>query len=99
MANNQDPSSNYDIYVVEREQPLLEFLLEHVKTLSRSKVKMTLQGRGIMVEGKTVTQFDYPLKPGMEVAVSRSKKNAQTFRQSLWQCEEPSRRCCPTWAN
>ena len=80
MANNQDPSSNYDIYVVEREQPLLGFLLEHVKTLSRSKVKMTLQGRGIMVEGKTVTQFDYPLKPGMEVAVSRSKKNAQTFR-------------------
>ena len=80
MANNQDPSSNYDIYVVEREQPLLEFLLEHVKSLSRSKVKMTLQGRGIMVEGKTVTQFDYPLKPGMEVAVSRSKKNAQTFR-------------------
>ena len=27
MANNQDPSGNYDIYVVEREQPLLEFLL------------------------------------------------------------------------
>ena len=80
MANNQDPSGNYDIYVVEREQPLLEFLLEHVKTLSRSKVKMTLQGRGIMVNGKTVTQFDHPLKPGMEVAVSRSKKNAQTFR-------------------
>jgi 23S rRNA pseudouridine1911/1915/1917 synthase len=38
-------------------------------------VKDTLQGRGIKVNGKTVTQFDYPLVPGTVVEVSNSKKN------------------------
>ncbi len=58
---------------------MLEFLLEHVHQ-SRTKVKQTLQGQGIKVNGKTVTQFDYPLKPGMKVAVSKTKRNQQPFR-------------------
>ena len=71
---------DYETFVVEREQPLLEYLLEHVKTVSRSKIKQTLQGHGVFVEGKQITQFDYPLKPGMKVAFSRSKKNNEMFR-------------------
>jgi len=69
----------YDHLVVEEEAPLLEWLLAHVKE-SRSKVKATLQGRGIRVDGKTVTQFDYALKPGMKVAVSKTKRNQQSFK-------------------
>ena len=61
------------------EQPLLEYLLETLDE-SRSKVKATLQGRGIKVNGKCVTQFDYVLKPGMKVAVSQSKRNQQGFK-------------------
>ena len=53
----------YDHYVAEREAPLLEYLLETIKGQSRTKIKATLQGRGIKVNGKCVTQFDYPLKP------------------------------------
>ena len=33
----------------------------------------------ILVDGKQVTQFDFPLKPGMKISVSRSKKN-DTFK-------------------
>jgi len=65
---------DYDEYRVEEDAPLLVWLLAHAGA-SRSKVKATLQGRGIKVDGKTVTQFDYPLKKGMRVSVSRSKRN------------------------
>ncbi len=78
--NSYNRQGDYETFIVEQEQPLLEFLLEHVKTLSRSKIKQTLQGRGVIVNGKQVTQFDYLLKPGMKVAVSRSKKNNETLR-------------------
>lgn len=64
----------YDRYTVEEESTLMEWLLKHLGE-SRSKVKATLQGRGVKVNGKVVTQFDYVLKPGMKVAVSKSKKN------------------------
>ena len=46
---------------VEYDAPLLEYLCKNLK-MSRNKIKDTLQGRGIHVGGKTVTQFDYPLK-------------------------------------
>jgi len=52
----------------------LEYLLATLP-MSRNKVKDTLQGRGIKVNGKTVTQYDYPLVPGTVVEVSNSKKN------------------------
>ena len=64
----------YKKYTVDREVPLLEYLLATLP-MSRNKVKDTLQGRGIKVNGKTVTQFDYPLVPGTVVEVSNSKNN------------------------
>ena len=69
----------YEYYTVENSMPLLEWLLEHVGQ-SRTKIKATLQGRGIKVNGKTVIQFDFPLLPGMKVAVSKTKRNQQQFK-------------------
>ncbi len=66
----------YDHYVVQDERPLLEWLLTNLGQ-SRSKVKAILQGRGIKVNGKVVTQFDYPLTNGMKIAVSQTKRNDQ----------------------
>lgn len=80
--NPYHQQGDYDHFVVEREQPLLEFLLENVKQ-SRNKIKLTLQGRGIRVNGKTVSQFDFPLRPGMKVAVSKTKRNQTQFK-SRW---------------
>ncbi len=80
--NAHHQQGDYAHYVVQKEQPLLEFLLENVPQ-SRNKTKQTLQGRGIRVDGKTVSQFDYPLRPGMKVAVSRTKRNQNQFK-SRW---------------
>ena len=79
MNTGYNREGEYDHFVVNEQKPLLEWLLENVKE-SRTKVKATLQGRGIKVNGKTVTQFDYLLEPGMKVAVSKSKRNQQSFK-------------------
>lgn len=77
MRNNAyQQQEQYDHYVVDAPCELLEWLLANLKQ-SRSKVKATLQGRGVRVGGKVVTQFDYRLEPGMKVAVSKVKKVAE----------------------
>ena len=70
---------DYKHLVVKEPKPLLEFLLANLSE-SRTKVKATLQGRGIKVDGKCVTQFDFLLQPGMKVAVSQSKRNQSAFK-------------------
>ena len=69
----------YEHYTVQEPAPLLEWLLANVPQ-SKTKVKATLQGRGIKVNGKTVSQFDYPLERGMKIAVSKTKRNQQGFK-------------------
>ena len=76
MKSNSYNTDRYDHYVVEEEAPLLEWLLAHLKG-SKTKIKATLQGRGIKVNGKVTTQFDYQLQPGAKIAVSQTKKNDQ----------------------
>lgn len=70
--------NKYDKYQVVKESQLLDYLLESLPG-SKTKIKQTLQGRGIKVNGKVVTQFDYQLYPGMTIEVSKSKKN-DTFK-------------------
>lgn len=64
----------YKHYTVDKEMPLLEYLLATLPG-SKNKIKDILQGRGIKVNGKVVTQYNYPLMPGVKVSVSNSKKN------------------------
>lgn len=73
---NPYKKDKYDHLVVREEAPLLEWLLANLKQ-SKSKVKATLQNRGIKVNGKLVTQFDFMLRPGDKVSVSKTKKNDQ----------------------
>lgn len=73
-------AGEYDRYTVSAPAPLLEWLLANVKGESKTKIKQTLQGRGIRVDGKTITKFDYPLRPGMKIAVSKTKKNNESFK-------------------
>lgn len=74
MRYTNNPQKDYDHYIVEQPMPLLEWMLANLKG-SRSKLKATLQGRGIKVDGKTVTQFNFQLEKGMRLSVSKSKKN------------------------
>lgn len=81
MRNNfyKPSAGDYDHFEVTEESTLLAFLFEHVKD-TKSKIKATLKGRGIKVNGKTVTQFDYPLAVGTKIAVSKTKKNREIFK-------------------
>lgn len=72
--------NNYLHLTVKEDKPLLEFLLDSMENISRTKIKSTLQGRGVKVNGKVITQLDYPLSCGMKIAVSRSKQNAEMFK-------------------
>ena len=58
----------YNNYVVSESAGLLTWLITNIHE-SRTKLKATLAGHGIKVNGKVVTQFDYPLVPGMKIAV------------------------------
>ena len=86
---------DYDRYEVAQADTLLNWLLNHVTNLSKSKIKATLAGKGIIVNGKCVTQFDFPLEAGMKIAVSKSKKKHQLqkplfedrLRRSLFGCD------------
>ena len=78
-SSDNNREGDYSHYTVEEPMPLLEWLLQNVKQ-SRTKIKATLQGRGIKVNGKTVSQFDFPLERGMKVAVSNSKRNQRGFK-------------------
>ena len=79
MNTGYNREGDYDHFTVEEQAPLLEWLLAHLN-MSRNKVKDTLQGRGIKVDGKTVSQFDFLLQPGMKVAVSKTKRNQRSFK-------------------
>ena len=74
IRKNPYTEEKYKHYKVTAPAPLLEWLLANLNE-SKSKVKATLQNRGIKVNGKCVTQFDHPLKAGDKISVSKSKKN------------------------
>lgn len=77
--NRQGHATPPDNYTVGQPAPLLDFLINHARG-SRNKLKDTLKGRGIRVDGKVVTQFDFPLQPGMTVSVSRTKDQSLRSR-------------------
>ena len=66
--------NEYAHYEVHEDDTLLNYLLNNLKE-SRSKIKATLQGRGIKVNGKVVTQFDFTLTKGTKIDVSKTKRN------------------------
>ena len=74
--NSYKKKEKYVQMNVQDDAPLLEWLLENIKQ-SKSKTKATLQNRGIKVNNRTVTQFDFALHKGDKVSVSTSKKNDQ----------------------
>lgn len=75
--NNSHNKAQYTAFRVKEECQLLDFIQQSLSGISRSKAKAILQGGGIRVERKNVTQFDYPLRPGMTVEISKRKNATQ----------------------
>ena len=80
MITEEFNKKKYDDYIVGEDAPLLDYLLRNLRGLSRNKIKLTLQGCGIKVDGKVVTQFDFPLHRGMTISVSKTKRNNDVLR-------------------
>ncbi len=76
-VSRRNEADNYDIVQVDEEIGLLDFLLKNAGNKSRTKIKATLRGQGIKVNGRITTQFDYQLKPGMKVNISKAKRDGQ----------------------
>lgn len=58
-------------YSVQAACELLQFLLEQMPDSSRSKVKELL-AHNVCVNGRRVSQFNYPLQPGMKVTIEKA---------------------------
>ena len=58
-------------YKVRATCELLQFLIEQMPDTSRTKVKELL-AHSVCVDGRKVSQFNYPLQPGMRVTIEKS---------------------------
>ncbi len=64
-------SPKMEVYSVNKETSLLEFLFEVMSNRSKTTVKSYLAHQQITVNEKTVTQFNYRLNPGDKVSLYR----------------------------
>ncbi len=70
-------ASKYHEFRVQEESGLLEFIMKQMSGISRNKAKDILAGRGVSVDRKVNTQYDFMLKPGMTVRISKHKRNTE----------------------
>ena len=71
----QYAAKKYMEFVVGKPMQLLDFIMEAMHGISRNKAKDILAGHGVTVDRKAVSQYNYELRPGMVVQISRHKRN------------------------
>lgn len=76
------PKANIEFLVTEQ-TGLLDFLLSSMKGKSRNSVKTILASRAVLVNGRTVTQFDYQLKAGQTVRIMPQSEMLQKEQKLL----------------
>lgn len=70
-------------FSVTEDSCLLEFLLAGLSDLSRNNVKSLLKNGEVLVDGRTVTQYDHPLGKGQTVKIIRSAARSGRRGESL----------------
>ena len=70
-------AAKYTIYNVSEPAELMDFLMQKMAGISRSKVKTMLTNRVILVDNTITTQYNFALTPGMKVQVSKAKNNRE----------------------
>lgn len=68
-------ASKYTEFNVTQPAELMEFLMQKMSGISRNKVKSLLTNRVVLVDNVITTQYNFALKPGMKVQVSKAKNN------------------------
>ncbi len=74
--------AKYTDYQVREPMELMEFLAAKMPDASRTKLKSLLSKRVVYVDKVITTQFNFPLKPGMKVQISK-EKGRKEFRSTL----------------
>lgn len=70
------------VFHVEEKSLLMEFLMAQMPNKSRNNIKSLLSHKQVLVEGKPVSQFDFPLLPGQKVEISSNRVSPeQKFRE------------------
>lgn len=75
--------AQYTDYTVREPMELMEFLAAMMPQASRTKLKSLLSKRIVYVDNAITTQYNFPLKPGMKVQVSRDKGNREFHNKLL----------------
>lgn len=66
-------------FTVSEPMGLLEFLFKNCTKDSKNKIKSNLKYKLVSVDGKVVTQFDYPLKKGQTVSIGAYKPEYKPY--------------------
>lgn len=61
-------------FIAEQKDTLLNFLLSHIKGMSRNNIKNLLSKKQVLVDGKIVTKFDFPVHSGQNISVAPVKQ-------------------------
>jgi 23S rRNA pseudouridine1911/1915/1917 synthase len=71
IRNNDAP--RFMTFKVTEEKNLLEFIMQKLDGISRTKAKAILSGNGVKVNNRTESHFDFKLMPGMTVEISKRR--------------------------
>lgn len=74
--------ARYTDYNVKEPMELMEFLAAKMPDASRTKLKSLLSKRVVFVDNVITTQYNFPLKAGMKVQISK-EKNKKEFHHPL----------------
>ena len=64
LTGEEYAATKYTEYFVNEASLLMDFLERIIHGISKNKLKDILRGRGITVDRKLVTQYNYQLQPG-----------------------------------
>lgn len=64
------------VFQVNENALLMEFLMAQMPGKSRSKVKLLLSRKQVLVDGKPISQFNHPLIPGQMVQISKGQQES-----------------------
>lgn len=65
----------YTEFLVTEPTELMEFLMQKMAGISRNKVKALLTNRAVLVDNTITTQYNFELRKGMKVQISKAKNN------------------------
>ena len=75
-------AAKYTVLNVTEPAELMDFLMKKMAGISRNKVKSLLTNRVVLVDNVITTQYNFELKPGMKVQISKNKNNHE-FRHPM----------------